>query len=77
VVRYGSKNGYQIDMCSKEVGLCDQNMLTILGPSQYDWGNLYDYLMSTRIFTLIMNKIFKNNEANDYGHELDLLIILQ
>ena len=25
--------------------------------SQHDWENLSDYLMSTRIFTLIMNKI--------------------
>ena len=26
--------------------------------SQHNWGDLYDHLMSMRIFTLIMNKIF-------------------
>ena len=31
VVRCGSKNGHQNDMCLKEIGLHAQNMLTILG----------------------------------------------
>jgi hypothetical protein len=42
-------------------------------------GDLYAHLTSTRIFTLIMNKNIhtdsKYYEANDYGHNLDLLII--
>ena len=31
VVRYGSKNGQQKDMFLKEIGLCAQVLLTILG----------------------------------------------
>ena len=31
VVRCGSKNWHQIYMCLKEIGLCAQNMLIILG----------------------------------------------
>ena len=31
VVRCGSKNGHQNDTCLKELGLCAQNMLTIIG----------------------------------------------
>ena len=31
VVRCGSKNGHQKDMCSKEIGLHAQNLLTIQG----------------------------------------------
>ena len=31
VVRYGSKNGYQKDMCLKVIRLCAQNMIAILG----------------------------------------------
>ena len=30
VVYYGSKNGYQKDMCLKEIGLCVQNMIMII-----------------------------------------------
>ena len=50
-----------------------------------DWGDLHDYLTSTRLFNWIMVKIFiyqdfhlssENGEANGYGHELILLIIL-
>ena len=41
--------------CLKETRLRVQNMITILGPI---FGDLYDHLMSTRIFNLIMNKIF-------------------
>ena len=55
----GSKNGHQEGMCSKEIRLHAQNMLTILGLMvNMTRGDLYDHLMSTRIFTLIMNKIF-------------------
>ena len=31
MVSCGSKNGHQKDMCLKEVGICAQNDLTILG----------------------------------------------
>ena len=31
IVRCGSKNGYQKHMCLKVIGLCDHNILTILG----------------------------------------------
>ena len=57
VVRCGSKNGHQINIRIKEVALRDQNVLTIL-----NWvvnvieKDLYDHLMSTRTFTLIIKK---------------------
>ena len=31
MVRYGSKNGHEEEMCSEEIGLHPQNSLTILG----------------------------------------------
>ena len=47
------------NMHLKEIGLHAQNMLTILGSIVNVSGEtLYDHLMSTRIFTLITNKIF-------------------
>ena len=57
----GFKNRYQEDMCSKHIGLCAQNMITIVGSIININGveeDLYDHLMSTKIFPLIMNKIF-------------------
>jgi hypothetical protein len=43
-----------------KIGLHAQNMNTILGSIVNVIGvDLYDHLMSTRIFTLIMNKIFR------------------
>ena len=44
-----SKNGYQKDMCLKEIGLRAENMSTIIGSTYYDqhkWegGDPYDYL---------------------------------
>lgn len=47
-------------MCFQEIGLCAQNVLAILHSivRHYCWGDLYDQLMSTRIATLMMNKIF-------------------
>ena len=59
VVWCGSKNKYQKDTCLKEIGLHAQNMITIVA-SIIDLlgGNLYDHSMSTRIFTLILNKIY-------------------
>ena len=60
VVRCDFENGFQKDICLKEIGLCAQNMLTFLGSivNIID-GDLYDHLyMSMKIFTLIMDKIF-------------------
>ena len=37
---------------------CSKNVLCTMLDSQHDCGDLYDHLMSTRIFTLIMNKLF-------------------
>ena len=61
VVRCDPKTKYQNDMCIKETRLCAQNMITILGSIVniiWGLGDLYDHLMSMRIFTLKMNKIF-------------------
>ena len=42
----------------KEIGLRAENIISILGShDQRYWGNLYDRVVSTKIFTLIMNKI--------------------
>ena len=57
VVWCGYKNKYEKDICLKEIGLHAQNMITILSLSQHDWGDLYDHLLSTKIFTLIIYKI--------------------
>ena len=45
-------------MCLKEIGLYAQNMIIILSSIANIIGGLYDHLMSTRIFTFLMNKIF-------------------
>jgi hypothetical protein len=55
----GSKYGYQKDMCKKEIGFCAQSMITIPGSIVNIIGrDLYDHIMSTRVFISIMNKIF-------------------
>ena len=54
----GSKNGYQIDMCPKEIDLHAQKMIIVLGSIVNIIEGIHDYLKSTRIFILIMNKIF-------------------
>ena len=41
LVRCSSKNGYQKDMCLKGIGLCAQNMITILGPIVNILGGTY------------------------------------
>ena len=58
-----SNNIYQKDMCLKEVGLCGQIMIINLGSifNIYKYifflgGGLYNQIMNTRIFTLIMNR---------------------
>lgn len=46
---------------------------------QHDWGDIYDQLMATRMFTLIMDKISISAlkiEGGDYNLDLDLLTIL-
>ena len=46
------------DMFSKEIGQCVQETVTILGSIvniNGEWGDLCDYSLGTRIFTLIMN----------------------
>lgn len=58
MVRCGCTSGHQKEMCLKEVELRAQNTLTILGSTvNIIGGDLYDYFISTRIFTLIINKI--------------------
>ena len=43
----------------KDFGLFTQNMMTIIGLVFNGMGaGLYDHLVSTRIFTLIINKLF-------------------
>ena len=48
--------------------------------SKLDWGDLYDHLMSTKIFTFMMNMIFiqvlKIMRQMAMGMVLELLIIL-
>ena len=44
VVGCGSKNGYQKDVCLKEIGLRAQNMITILG-------SIVDVIGGTRMTT--------------------------
>jgi len=57
------------------------NLLTLLGSIVHIIGGTYmsTHLMSSRILTLIMNIQFigapKLNEANGYGHDLELAII--
>ena len=41
----------------KEIGVSAQDMITFLGFKVY-WRDMYDHLVSKKIFTLIMNKIF-------------------
>jgi hypothetical protein len=57
VIRCGFKNGCQNAICLKEIGLHVQSMMSILIKlnDEHTWD---DHLMSTKIFTLIMNKTF-------------------
>ena len=51
MVWFGSMNGYQKAMCLNDIGLRDQNMITNLNSTVNMIGvDLYDHLMSTRIF---------------------------
>jgi hypothetical protein len=64
VIRCGSKNKYQKDMCLKESELHAQNMITILGSIVINiMGDVYDHLMSMRIVTLMTNKIIMSSKS--------------
>jgi hypothetical protein len=56
--RFGSKKDTIKIMCLKDIGVRAQYLLTILGPIINIIGDLHDHIVSSRIFTLIMNKIF-------------------
>ena len=57
----GSKNKYQKGiLCFKKIGVCAQNMKTVISSIV----NIYDHLVSTKIFTLIMNQIFIRRASN-------------
>ena len=58
-VRCGFKNGHQRGMCLKEIGLCAQNLLSILRSivSIIIGGDLYDRFRRKKSLTLMMNKI--------------------
>ena len=59
MVAYVSKNRQQKDMCLKEIGLRAQVFLITLGSIVNTIREgLYDYLMTSRIFTLIMNETY-------------------
>ena len=74
VINCGSKNRHPIDICSKEIRLCAQNMLTILDSKvKMIQGELYDLLMSTGMFSWIMTKIFTS--APKIIRQMDLQII--
>jgi hypothetical protein len=71
----GSKNRYQNNiMCLKDIELRAQNRKNQLRfNGQHNWGDLYDHLMSTRVFTLIMHNMYKSSENHEEcGHGLDL-----
>ena len=50
----GYKNGYQKDMCERDWTMCSKHGNHFTFNMQYNRGNLYDHLMSTRIFTLVI-----------------------
>ena len=59
MIRCGSKNEYEKNMCSNEIVLGAQNMMIVLGSIVHIIGrDPFNLLMRTRIFTMIMNKIF-------------------
>ena len=81
VVWCGSKNGYQKHVLQKDWTMCPRYDNHSKVNSQLYWGDLYDQVMSTRIFILIVNEIFvrgnsKNYEESGHGLNLDLLTII-
>jgi hypothetical protein len=81
VVRCGSKNWHQKELCLKETQQRAQIFATIVGSIlKHDWGNLCDHFMNTKVFILIIMNIkmfmtFEKYEANGNGHGLDSLIM--
>lgn len=59
LIRCGFKNGCQTDVSLKEIRLCAQNMIIVLGSIVNIIGrDLYDHLMSMKTFALRMITIF-------------------
>ena len=59
MARCGSKNCHQKDMSSKEIELCAQNLLTILGSiAKIIGGGTYMTVNNLKNLFAIMNKIF-------------------
>ena len=60
VVWYGSKNGYQKTCVLKRLDCVLEKIYDIyfMLSTPHNGGNLYDLLINTRIFTLIMNEMF-------------------
>ena len=78
VVKCGFKNRHHNNMYPKVIGLHAQNMLINIGSIiNIIGGDLYNNLMSIRIFTLTNNQIFiralKIYRESDYGSYLNLL----
>ena len=66
VLKCGSKNGHQKDLCLKETEQVHaQNLMLILGSTiNIDWGDLHDRSMRKRMFTLIVNEVFIHITSN-------------
>ena len=56
--------------------MCTQNLMTILdSTTNIIGGDLYDHLMSTRIFTFITTKILKRDSKNYKENDYDINLI--
>ena len=84
-VRCGFKNGHQRGMCLKEIGLCAQNLLSILRSivSIIIGGDLYDRFRRKKSLTLMMNKIsiwapkiIRENGYSWFGFASHLILIM-
>lgn len=59
VDRFGSKDGYQEDMCLKEIGLSSRNLFIILGSVVNIIWDTYMFIQEgKRSLTVILNKIY-------------------
>jgi hypothetical protein len=58
VVRCSSKSKYQKDTFLKHWTMCSKNDNHSRLDDQHIWGDPYDCLMSSRILSLVMNKMF-------------------
>jgi hypothetical protein len=78
-VRCGSRNRHQKDMCLKEIRLRAQNLLIFLGSVvnmiEGSCMTITDHESLHFDNELDIHMSSENYEANDYGHNLDLLII--